>query len=633
MVDDRGRATGFGSGARAGIAAVILSLSLAALADDAPPSEIVYKHAYAFLAEAKYPPDFEHFDWVNPDAPKGGRMRIAVSGQWDNINPCSVPAGHRVLGVDVERPYANLVHDALMDWSADEPASIYGRLAEGIAVADDGAWIAFRIRDGARWHDGKPVTIDDVHFTFTRFTTEASPTIASPLNPIESFEIIGPREIRFNIREGQRGDPLLPIVIGSKPILPEHFWASRDLGKTSIVPPLGSGPYRVKALRVGRWIRYERVEDYWGRDLPVMRGRYNFDEVKWDYFRDGQIQAESIKGDVVDVNIEGVPRLWNTGYEFPAKRAGMFRQHWLPVNHPAGLWAALFWNLDQPRFRDVRVREALWLVADYEWINWRNYDFYGLAESFFHGSMLASRGLPSDRELKYLEPIRDLVPPRVFTEPYRPPPNGGSGWHRNNLVKAAALLKEAGWIVKDGRLVHGVTGEPFHIRLVVVPPGVAASILSYLRNLERLGITSTIKSPETSQWVFRMLSGDFDGGGMWFITDFTPTHAMARFSSAEAGHEYGANYPNIRDPAVDHLLEVVKSAGTWDDYVAAIRAFDRVMLWNFYLIPGMSRTKIGIAHWNRYDWVDAGKLSREVWTESWWWDEPRAARVAEYLGE
>ena len=215
-----------------------------------------------------------------------------------------------------------------------------------------------------------------MHFTFTRFTTEASPTIASPLKPIESFEIIGPREIRFNIREGQRGDPLLPIVIGSKPILPQHFWASRDLGKTSIVPPLGSGPYRVKALRVGRWIRYERVEDYWGRDLPVMRGRYNFDEVKWDYFRDGQIQAESIKGDVVDVNVEGVPRLWNTGYEFPAKRAGMFRQHWLPVNHPAGLWAALFWNLDQPRFRDVGVREALWLVADYEWINWRNYEFY-----------------------------------------------------------------------------------------------------------------------------------------------------------------------------------------------------------------------------------------------------------------
>ena len=179
MVDDRGRATGFGSRACAGSASVILSLSLAALADDPPPSEIDYKHAYAFLSEPKYPPDFEHFDWVNPDAPKGGRMRISVSGQWDNINPCSVPAGHRVLGVDVERPYANLVHDALMDWSADEPASIYGRLAEGIAVSDDGAWIAFKIRDGARWHDGKPVTIDDVHFTFTRFTTEASPTIAS----------------------------------------------------------------------------------------------------------------------------------------------------------------------------------------------------------------------------------------------------------------------------------------------------------------------------------------------------------------------------------------------------------------------------------------------------------------------
>ena len=381
-----------------GIATVILSA--VALAQDAPSSQIDYKHGYAFLAEPKYPPGFQHFDWVNPDAPKGGRMRISVSGQWDNINPCSVPAGHRVLGVDVERPYANLVHDALMDWSADEPASIYGRLAEGIAVADDGAWIAFKIRDGARWHDGKPVTIDDVHFTFTDSPPRHPRRSPPRLRPSSLSRSSDRREIRFNIREGQRGDPLLPIVIGSKPILPAHFWADRDLGKTSITPPLGSGPYRVKELRVGRWIRYERVEDYWGRDLPVMRGRYNFDEVKWDYFRDGQIQAESLKGDVVDVNVEGVPRLWNTAYEFPAKRAGMFRQHWLPVNHPAGLWAALFWNLDQPRFRDVRVREALWLVADFEWINWRNYDFYGLAESFFHGSVLASRGLPSERELK-----------------------------------------------------------------------------------------------------------------------------------------------------------------------------------------------------------------------------------------
>ncbi len=459
--------------------------------------EVEYEHGYAFLAEPAYPAGFQHFDYVDPDAAKGGRMRIAAMGSWDNFNPMSIPGGQMVAGLNLDQPHLNLLHDSLMAKAADEPATIYGRLAEGIAVAPDGSWIAFKIRDYARWHDGEPVTIDDVLFTFETYTTEASPTVATPLEAVETIEVIGKNEILFRIKEDRRGDPLLPIRIGLRPILAKHYWQDRDVTKTTVDPPIGSGPYRIRSFSVGRQIRYERDPDYWGADLPVMRGRFNFDELKWDYFRDDQVQTESLKGDVIDVHIENLPRLWETGYDFPPFHAGVFKKEWLPVRKPWGLWWPIFWNLEQPRFQDVRVREALWLISDFVYLNWKNYDFYDLAESFFHGSRLASKGLPSELELAVLEPIRDLVPPRVFTEPYRPPPNGGPGWHRDNLIRASMLLDEAGWVVRDGSRVHEATGEPMHVRLVAVSPALASSFIPYMRNLKRLGITSSAKSPES----------------------------------------------------------------------------------------------------------------------------------------
>ena len=593
-------------------------------------SDIVYKHAYGFLKEPKYSAGFTHFDYVNPDAKKEGRMRNPAMGSWDNFNNMSVPGGQMGPGLSVESPHDNLLSDSLMSKSADEPASMYGRLAEGIAVSEDGAYIAFKIRDFGRWHDGKPITIEDVRFSFEIYTTQASPTISEPLMPISGIEVIGPREIRFDIHEHLRDDPYLPFRIGLKPILAKHYWESRDVKKTSIEPPLGSGPYRVKKYRIGRSITYERVSDYWGANLPVMRGRYNFDELKWDYFRDDQVQTESLKGDVIDVHEENIPRLWNTAYDFPATQAGVFNQQWLPIQKPWGLWWPIFWNLDQPRFQDVRVREALWLVSDFYWLNWTNYDFYGVAESFFHGSELASRELPSERELKFLEPIRHLIPPRVFTDTYQPPPNGGQGWHRENILRAMELFKEAGWIIDDaGRLVHSETREPFHIRLVAVSPALARSFIPYMQNLKRLGITATAKSPEISNWLHRQRAGDFDGGAMWFLPDYTPTLMIANsFSSVTADQKYSNNLSNMRDPAIDALIESIKQAETWDDYVAAIRAWDRVMLWNFYYVPGMTKTRIGLAHWERFSWKDLEiPLNRQAHRDTWWWDTSKVARL------
>ena len=614
----------------AGVALASLC-AMGALAQ-AAPANIDYKHGYAFLSEPKYPADFTHFDYVNPDAVKGGRMRNPAMGSWDNFNNMSIPSGRMAPGLSVEQPHVNLVHDSLMSKAADEPATMYGRLAEAIAVAEDGAYIAFKLRNNGRWHDGQPITIEDVRFSFEIYMTKASPTISEPLAPISAIKVVGPREILFEIHEHLRGDPYLPFRIGLKPILAKHYWESRDVKKTSIEAPLGSGPYKVKKFRIGRSVTFARVKDYWGADIPVMRGRYNFDELKWDFFRDDQVQTESLKGDVIDVHIENIPRLWNTAYDFPPAHAGVFSQQFLPIERPWGLWWPVFWNLDQPRFQDIRVREALWLMSDVPWLMWINYGFYTTSESFFHGSEFASSGLPDKRELKYLEPIAHLIPERVFTEAYRQPPNGGKGWHRDNILRAMELLKEAGWVVEDGRLVHSETREPFHIRFVAVSPALAQAWIPYMQNLKRLGITSTAKSPEISNWLFRQQSGDFDGGSVPFSPDFTPTQLIANtFSSATADLKYSNNLTNMRDPAIDALIESIKRASNWDDYVAAIRAWDRVMQWNFYYAVRFSKTQIGLVHWERYGWPEPdAPLTRAAHLDTWWWDEEKAQKLADY---
>ncbi len=595
---------------------------------------IDYRHGYAFLAEPKYPPDFKHFDYVNPDAPKGGILRLHGTGSWDSFNPAALRAAQVVAGLSTSAPHLNFLYDSLMAEAADEPSTWYGRLAEGIAVAPDGAWIAFKLREGARWHDGMPLTVEDVAFTYRIYRDEATATISTPLKPIERVEVLGPREIRFHIAPEARNDALLPIRIGQVPILAEHYWEQRDITKTTVEPPLGSGPYRVQDFHVGRWIRWGRVPDYWGKDLPTMRGRFNFDILKYDYFSDDRVKTEAVKGDVIDFHVENVPVYWENDYDFPPLHAGVFKREWLPVKQPWGLWWPVFWNLDQPRFQDVRVREALWLVSDFVWLNRKAYDFFDLATSFFHGSELAARGLPDERELELLEPIRDLVPPRVFTEPYRAPPNGGSGWHRENLIRAAQLLKEAGWVVRDNRLVHETTGENFDIRFIAVSPALGNSFIPFTHNLERLGIRSSIKAPEISNWLYRSRSGDYDAGANWFRPSYTPTLLIFQtFATVMADQDYSLNWGNTRNPAIDHLINVMSQATTYPDYVAAIRALDRVLLWNFYYVPGMSKTRIGAVFWDRFGREDVEPLKREVFLDTWWYDEERAENVARFRGQ
>ena len=595
---------------------------------------VEYKHGYGFLTEPKLPPDYSHLKYVNPDAPKGGQIRIPQMGNWDSFNP--VPERGRVAaGLSVGGPTDNLLYDALMDYVTDENSSIYGVVAEGIAIPQDVSWIGFKIREGARWHDGTPISVDDLAFSFHVYRCLSNPAIMNPLLPFSAIEIISEREVRYHVVEEFRTNPLLPMRIGTLAILPKHYWEERDITLTTVEPPLGSGPYEVGDFYVGQRLYYKRRDDYWAKDLPIYRGRFNFDTIKFDYFRDDQVQTEALKGNAIDVHVENLPRLWETAYNFKPTEIGIFKKSYVPQMRPAGLWWPIFWNLEQKRFQDVRVREALWLLNDFVWLNKRNYDFYGIARSFFHGSpFYHAKGLPDERELQFLEPIRHLVPPRVFTEEYQPPPNQGEGWHRSTLIRAQELLKEAGWVIKNNKLVHAETGEHFHVRLVAVSPALAGSFIHYARVLERVGITSTIKSPEISNWLSRMRTGDFDGGAIWFLPDNTPTTTINNFfSGALVDQPYSSNWANIADPAIDYLIDQIKTEKEFEDYAAAIRALDRVLLWNFYFVPGMTKTKVGIAYWNKFGQPEAQPLTRITsHVDLWWWDQARADEVDEYLG-
>ena len=602
---------------------------VALLAFCSPVFAVEYQHGYAFLSEPKYAAGFTHFDYVNPEAPKGGMIRVPEMGNWDNFNEASL-RGRVVRGMEFWTRWRNYVYDSLMDMAMDEPATTYGLLAEGIAWAPDFSWVQFKLREGPRWHDGAPVTVDDVVFSFNAYRFDARPAISTPLRVIDSVVVVGPREVRFNIVPAAHGNPIVPRRLGVVPIIPKHYWAERDLSRTTVEPPLGSGPYRIGEFAVGRWIKFERVADYWAKDLPIMKGRYNFDTIKIDYFRDDQVQTEAVKAHVVDLHLENVPRRWTQSYNIPALEQGYLKKDVARTLRPAGLWWPIFWNLEQPRFQDVRVREALWLVRPgFDWGNRRSYGFWGEGKSFFHDSEFAARGLPSERELKFLEPLRGQIPERVFTTPFDSAPHGEFGWHRDNLERAAVLLREAGWVIEDGALVHEQTGEPFHIRFVAVSPALGRAFIAYTRILERLGISSSIKAPEISNWLYRMRSGDFDAGAIFFLPDNTPTLLISNtFSSAAADAPYSDNWSGLKDPAVDALIAHVYAAKNWDDFVAALRALDRVLLWNFYWMPNASKTQYPYVRWDKFGRPQHGRL---LWVESlvahWWWDEDKAARV------
>ncbi len=595
---------------------------------------IDYSHGTSYLDPLKYAADFTHFEYVNPDAKKAGTLRYPQMGTFDSFNNIldkgRVAAGLSLLGV------GNLIYDRLLERSVDEQASFYGRLASGVWVSEDFKQIAFKIRDDALWHDGAPLTADDVVFTFNTLKEKGSAGIRTALLELGSIERISRNEILFTTDPETAGNPTLILAIGAYPILPKHFWETRDITKTTTTPPLGSGPYRVADYQLGRNITLDRVDDYWGADLPVNKGRYNFDHVKVDYFRDESIMLEAHKGDVIDVRHETVSKNWATAYEFPAVKAGYFKREMVKLAQPWGLWGPLMWNLDHKRFQDVRVREALWLLSDFRWTNRvLMYGVYSYAKSFFYNSPMASSGLPSKAELALLEPWRGKIPDRVFTHAWVGNESDGMGYNRDKIRRSLQLFGQAGWELRDGVMVNVTTGEPFTIDFIFVSPYALRQETPVMHMLNMVGIHTTARAPELSNWLYRMRHGKYDGGSISFVPSNTPGLQLRnRFSTASANSDPSQNWNRIRNPAVDAMIDHVIAARTPEDFYAATRSLDRILLWNFYYIPGLGAPGYRLVYWDKFGIPEHHKgLQRAAWLDTWWWDESKAQRVREGMAE
>ena len=577
-----------------------------------------WQHGVSVFDEFKYGPDFDHFDYANPDAPKGGTLVLPTTLDFTSFTPF-LP-----LGIYPTGAYApGMLYDGLFVRANDEAYSAYGNLARRVKFTDDLSEVVVQLHPEAYWHDGEPITANDVKFTFDHVLENSASSIRAALSIIESVEILGEREVLFRFKrvgglnKNSFAAPAIYIAI-----LPEHYWRTHDLSKTTLEPPLGSGPDRIADSQQGQFLLYERVPDYWARDLAVHRGRHNFDYIRYELYRDATIAREALRKGLLDYRVESDPYLWRTGYNVPARERGwlVMRQNNAKVS--SGFQSALIFNTRREKLADVRVREALTIAFDFEWTNRAIYDgFYARADSYFSGTELAARGLPNGDELALLEPFREQLPERVFTEPFVLPNTRGPGGNRDNLLRARELLAEAGWTVKSGRLVEAA-GQRFEIEFLTLSANDKRTLLPYMDQLRQLGIASSIRYVESAQYVNRLRKFDYDVLLRSLGFSFPPgVEIRAHFTQSNA------NRAGIRSPVVDALVSKVLGARRKGQLVAAGRALDRTLLWGYYLIPIVGHPEPRTVYWNKFGQptIDAEYVTS--FPDTWWWDEARAVSI------
>jgi microcin C transport system substrate-binding protein len=578
--------------------------------------EIVRAHGIAMHGDLRYGSGFTHFNYVNPQAPRGGDARQAAIGTFDSFNPF-ILKGNAAANVA-------LIYDTLMQTAADEPFSEYGLLAETIETPTDRSWAAFTLRAGARWHDGKPVTADDVIWSFESLRDKGLPFFRAYYANVARVEKSGERTVKFVFKPGENRE--LPLILGQFPVMPKHWWASRDFDKSSLEVPLGSGPYRIEAFEAGRYVTYARVADYWGKDLPVNVGRYNFDRVRIDYYRDDTVALEAFKAGEYDFRPEMSAKAWATAYDFPAVTTGAVLKEEIPHNRSAGMQGFAY-NARRPIFHDRRVRQALAFAFDFEWSNRTLfYGQYTRTRSYFDNSELAAQGLPSAAELTVLNPYRDRVPPEVFTNVYDPPATDGSGNIRENLRAAAKLLEEAGWVVdpKTRRLTHQASGTPMEFEILLNTPLFERIALPFVKNLERLGIKATVRTVDTAQYQRRSDDFDFDMVVNNWPQSLSPGNEQRDFwTSAYADHPGSRNLVGIKDPVVDALVEAVIAAPDRASLVTRVRALDRVLQWGYWVVPQWHIPYDRVAYWNKFG-RPAVSPAQGFEFFSWWVDPDKA---------
>jgi peptide/nickel transport system substrate-binding protein len=533
---------------------------------------------------------FTHFPYVDPDAPKGGRVTFAMQGSYDSLNPLIVKGAP----ADGVRDY---VYESLLARANDEPFTLYGLIAESVETPPDRSYVEFTLDPRAKFSDGAPITVDDVIFSQALLRDHGRPNHRSYYRKVVKVEQTGERKVRFTF--DRSGDREMPLIMGLMPVLPKHLIDPDKFEMTSLAPPIGSGPYTIAKVDPGKSITFKRDPAYWGRDLPVNRGRYNFDEIRYDYYRDAGSMFEAFKSGLVQLREEDDPTRWTEGYNFPAFRDGRVLKEELPLETPAGM-SALVFNTRRPLFADPRVREALIKLFDFEWVNRTLYHGqYARTESYFSRSDLSSHGHPADAtERALLAPYLDQVKPAIMDGSYTLPESDGSGENRDGRRAALQLLAEAGYQLKDGKLVNVATGEPFQFEILAATRAQERLLLTYAAALKQVGIDARIRQVDSAQYQRRKQTYDFDMIQYYWPVSLSPGNEQSfRWGSEAAVTEGSFNYAGVKSAAVDAMIEAVLKAEDSDSFVSAVRALDRVLLSGDYVIPLFHLPRQWVAHW------------------------------------
>ncbi|SMF38763.1 microcin C transport system substrate-binding protein [Xaviernesmea oryzae] len=572
------------------LAAVFAASSVAA-------QEPKWRHGMAVVGEPELPEGFKQLPYVDLSAPKAGTLRLAEEGTFDNLNPV-IDRGAPAAGLGV-------IFDTLMKRSEDEVFGTYGLLAEAVSYPDDMSSVTFRLRQEAKWPDGQPVTPDDVIFTMEKLK-EHSAFYSGYYRHVTGVEKTGDREVTFRFDEKNNRE--LPAIVGDFPILPKHWWEGtdasgnkRDISKTTLQPVMGSGPYRIASVQPGSGIRYELRDDYWGKDLPINLGQYNFRTIGYTYFSDFEVEFEAFRAGTIDYRQENSSSRWATRYDFDAVKDGRVTKEALTNPFKAtGIMQAMAPNMRRDMFKDARVRQALNYAFDFEDMN-KNLAYGGLkrVDSFFWGTELASSGLPQGRELELLEGLKDKVPPEVFTTPYTNPVGGDPQRVRDNLRKAVGLFKEAGWELKGNRMVNTTTGQPMSFEILLNSPSLERSVNPFVASLKKIGVDARIRTVDASQYINRIRSFDYDMiWAVWGQTMNPGNEQTEYWGSASVNRQGSRNYAGIADPAVDALIQKIVFAPSREEQIAAIKAMDRVLLANHYVVPLFYSGEAKVAYWN-----------------------------------
>jgi microcin C transport system substrate-binding protein len=577
------------------------------------------KHAISLLGEPALPAGFTHWPFVNPDAPKGGDITLTALGSFDSFNGF-ILRGTPAVGL-------GQLYDTLTVSGQDEASTEYAHLAETIELPADNLGVAFELRADARFHDGRAITAHDVVWTFDTLRAQGRPFYRAYWGDVENVRAESDRRVVFRFRTSENRE--LAQVLGQMPVLPRHWWESRDFARPLQEPPLGSGPYRIERFEQGRTLVYRRVADYWAANLGTRRGMNNFDSIRYEYFRDSTVAFEAFRAGQIDFRTENIARDWSTGYDFPAARRGLVQRDTLRHEIPTGMQGFAM-NLRRPLFQDIRVREALVQVFDYEWLNANIFfGLYARTQSFFSNSELASSGLPTGRELAILERFRGQVPEQVFTTEFRLPVTDGSGNNRDGLRRALDLMRAAGWTVRDRRLVNA-QGQPFRFEILLSSPSFERVALPYVQWLQRLGIEATVRTVDPAQYQVRMDAFDFDMTVDVMGQSLSPGNEQRDYFSCAKARENGSqNIPGICHPVLDQLVEMIITAPDREELVARTRAMDRVLLWNHFVIPNWHNRAWWIAFWDRFGRPPRAPRYGLGFPATWWIDPAKDRALQE----